>query len=767
MIRALASLLLLCTLASDADPAQASDGPVIAGVRVGFAGRYKAGLWTPVEITLEGDVPAAAELAVTVPDGDGVPSRVVAPLGAVAGVSWSRSRGHEVELGDISRHAHDERGRDTRFPQQEPSDSSTRGGRAVLRCVRFGRVRSSMTVELRAGGQVLSRRVFQAGTDFPEAVPSERGLILSVAPDSMGVEEAVTLLAQGSKGKTAVARVDDPHQLPTQWYGYEGVDTLLLSTSRPETLAFLTASDGRIDALDEWVQMGGRLVFCVGREGESVLGPGAPLARFAPGRFQKMVSLRQTRTLESYSGGAASISSAGPEFRVPLLADVCGKVEAWEGNLPLVVRGARGFGQIVFLAADLDQPPLNGWADRGRLVAQLLGNVSAGGREADESAAVLHYGYTDMAGQLRSALDHFDGVWPVPFWLVVSLVILYVLAIGPGDYFLLSKVLRRMELTWITFPLAVAAVGLAALFLADRFKGDRVRVSQISMVDVDVESGRLRATAWANVFSPKTSRYNLAFELSLPGGRGAEPAQVLTAWLGLPGSALGGMDPQTTAPDAWREGYEFTPRLDALSGVPIPVWSTRSFTARWTAPAAAYPKADLVLQGELPVGAITNTLDFPLRGCLLAYGRWAYPLGTIEPGESFEVGPMVLRRELRMLLTGRKMVYDEADEQFRQRSTPYDRGSDDPSYVLRAMAFYEAAGGRRYTGLVNRYQTFIDLSHLLVTGRAVLMAVGPADESQAPDHGARLLRDAEPIAEGSDRHPTIYRFVYPVRSERP
>jgi len=327
-------------------------------------------------------------------------------------------------------------------------------------------------------------------------------------------------------------------------------------------------------------------------------------------------------------------------------------------------------------------------------------------------------------------------------------------------------VLRRMELTWVTFPLAVAVVGAAALVLAARFKGDRVRVSRISMVDVDVASKRLRGTAWANVFSPKTRRYDLAFDPAAAGEGGGPRARVFSAWFGLPGSALGGMDPKTARPEMWREGYRFTRGLDGLLGVPVPVWSTKSFTARWAAPAAVYPKADLVLQDELPVGTITNTLGFPLRGCMLAYGRWAYPMGTIEPGESFDVGPMVPRRELRTLFTGRKMVYDEADEQFRQRSTPYDRSSTDPSYVLWAMAFYEAVGGRRYTGLVNRYQGFVDLSHLLATGRAVLMAVGPADPSQAADHGAGLLRDGEPIAETGGRHPTIYRFVYPVESRQ-
>ena len=63
-------------------------------------------------------------------------------------------------------------------------------------------------------------------------------------------------------------QVSDVERLPTQWYGYEGVDAVILSTSRPEIYAKLTANDARVQALDQWVRMGGRLVLCVGSQGE-------------------------------------------------------------------------------------------------------------------------------------------------------------------------------------------------------------------------------------------------------------------------------------------------------------------------------------------------------------------------------------------------------------------------------------------------------------------------------------------------------------------
>ena len=47
---------------------------------IGFDGHYKAGHWTPVEITfLGGSSPYVGQVRLTLPDGDGTPSTVTAP----------------------------------------------------------------------------------------------------------------------------------------------------------------------------------------------------------------------------------------------------------------------------------------------------------------------------------------------------------------------------------------------------------------------------------------------------------------------------------------------------------------------------------------------------------------------------------------------------------------------------------------------------------------------------------------------------------------
>ncbi len=203
-----------------------------------------------------------------------------------------------------------------------------------------------------------------------------------------------------------------------------------------------------------------------------------------------------------------------------------------------------------------------------------------------------------------------------------------------------------------------------------------------------------------------------------------------------------------------------------MHDVPIPVWSTKSFTGRWITSTRAFPQAELADENQLLVGSVTNTFNYPLEHCLLAYGRSVYELGTLAPGESARVGSMSKRSELKTLLTGRKIVAIDKGDKYQQEATPYDQASRDIYYILRMMMFHDAAGGRRYTGLWNAYQDFVDFSSLLHADRAILVAQRPASDSAEKSQGASLLRDGQPLADSPDKHLTIYRFVFPVKREK-
>lgn len=709
-----------------APPGAAGPGPVhVTGLEVGIADAYKPGLWTPVRIRLRADQPLRGQVALIVPDSEGISTRVATPPDQ---------------------------------PVHLPAEKETE----VPLYTRFGRIKSELGIEF-TSPEGAWRWTFSAGsvTGFPAAMASHRGLIVAVGVDAAPLEDAAELLER-SADRFVVVTVPQAARLPERWYGYEAVDSVVLNLSRPEAMAGLDGQSPQVVALRQWARLGGRVLVAAGRHTEATLAQAPWLAEFLPGRFQRMISLRQASALENYVGGGAAMPRLAPgdrlDLRVPYLSEVTGQIEAHEANLPLVVRRSLGFGQIIFAAAELDDPTLRAWRDRGLFVRRLLGMDEARSSLAAESTAVLHYGFDDLAGQLRSALDQFPEVPLVSFSLVMGLLVAYLVLVGPGDYFFLRKLVGRMGLTWVTFPLVVAAFCVGTFVLVHRLKGHDVRVNQVDLIDLEAESNLVRGTSWATVFSPRTDRYRLAFEVAGPDGA---RAPTLAAWFGLPGAGLGGMDPKTSPPAAWKQGYEFSPDLDEVRGLPIAAWATRSLTARWAAQAEPPLETHLREEEQSLLGTVVNRSAGTLENVLLCHRGWVYELGRLENGSHAELDRTSPRRELRTFLTGQRYVIKEG----RYLPTPYDRASADVGYILRAMMFHRAAGGRQYTGLHHRYQGFVDVSDLLQAGRAVLVAQAAPEATPGP-HLPRLVHDGQPLA-AAQRRLTLYRFVFPVSQANP
>ena len=131
------------------------------------------------------------------------------------------------------------------------------------------------------------------------------------------------------------------------------------------------------------------------------------------------------------------------------------------------------------------------------------------GTSSAAAAQVLPIGSTDLSSQLRVALEQFRGVKLIPFGWVAFFIFLYILLIGPGDYFFLKKVLKRMELTWITFPTIVVTVSLVAYYAAYVLKGNDLLVNKVDVVDIDQAAGLARGNTWISLFSPQNRDYNI------------------------------------------------------------------------------------------------------------------------------------------------------------------------------------------------------------------------------------------------------------------
>ena len=172
-------------------------------------------------------------------------------------------------------------------------------------------------------------------------------------------------------------------------------------------------------------------------------------------------------------------------------------------------------------------------------------------------------------------------------------------------------------------------------------------------------------------------------------------------------------------------------------------------------------------ENRQPAGTIANHLTRDGKGvtlahAYLAYDGRAYLLGTLQPGETVEISSATRWVSLNTFMSS-ESLQDGAGQRGQAEKTPYDAGSRDAAYVLRAMLFYDSAGARKRTGLSNDYQGFTDLSGVFRTGRAVLVAMPPQEETFG---GAELFRNQQPLAGPLDKHTIVYRFVAPVGKSR-
>jgi hypothetical protein len=84
----------------------------------------------------------------------------------------------------------------------------------------------------------------------------------------------------------------------------------------------------------------------------------------------------------------------------------------------------------------------------------------------------------------------------------------------------------------------------------------------------------------------------------------------------------------------------------------------------------------------------------------------------------------------------------------------YSRESFDVPRIVEMMTAHELARGRRYTGLVNDFAGYSELSGLVHNGRAVLVARAARPAGRLTSGGAALSAETQSW--------TFYRAVFPV-----
>src|SRR5207302_5216623 len=116
-------------------------------------------------------------------------------------------------------------------------------------------------VGITAGGQTFTRAPEEFG-----ALELGEHLYLTLGARLNHLQEALVALAPAKERESRETRPrqaafeTDVQRLPTEWFGYDAVDLMVLTTENKVFLDKLGADLPRLRALGEWVRRGGRLV---------------------------------------------------------------------------------------------------------------------------------------------------------------------------------------------------------------------------------------------------------------------------------------------------------------------------------------------------------------------------------------------------------------------------------------------------------------------------------------------------------------------------
>ena len=700
-----------------------SDSELSPKISIGIDGHVRLGKWAPVFVNYEA-APATAptNYEITVLDGDDAPITYCGELSFD-----TENPNHYQGLARIGR--------------------SYGGGEFRL---------------LDASGGVIEafKLPFRGENKVATITQSTRSLIATIEPTShfKSAIQSYSLVGQRDDSPI-VARLGS--ELPASWLGYDGVKTVLMVTSDLEQMNRI--SDRQIDALKIWVQNGGTLVVSAAKNASKLFAKDGPLESFCPGTYAGSADYTNSKRLETFANSDEQlIARRGESIPIAALTDINGKVLVEAGKQsPLIISRAMGLGEVVFVGVDLDSDRIMQWEGGDNLVGRLVTLAQYSGdidRQEVKGTSISTYGYEDIIGQLRVPLDRFGKVKFVAFTWIALLIGLYILCIGPGDFFFLKKLLKKMELTWITFPLLSLLFCGLAVAISQMTRPTSIQINQLEIIDIDTVDGRTRGSVWANLYSPSGGsrniqidrKHNLGFEID---------SDVLT-WHGLPGDGLGGMWSSPT-PGLSKTGYRQTIKLSeqqqtniGIESLPLQVSSTKPMFGQWWADSNISRTSRLNSQDGRLSGTATNPLPYQLKNCRLIFENWAYILDSpLDEGDTFDVRTETDEKTLRALMTRR---FKKLDEDNRSNNTAWNPTDTNTGRIASMMMFYQAAGGNNYTGLTHRYQSFTDMSNNLFLNRAVL--VGEIDSV-----GAELLVDAERVSDNYDHSRTVVRIILPVK----
>lgn len=725
----------------------------IEAVQVGFRGLVEVGRWTPISIRVTGTPGTEITPRVTSADAEGRPVRQI---------------GTPLVLGET------------------PS--------VISMVYQHGPIDSPVVVELVRGSETLAERTLRVGTEGNElqTVTQLTDFVICLGEPLLGFEEAARAVQEIRKlrpDRVAPLVVqnyssEQMAELPPDSLGWEAVDVCVITADCiiPDTLG---------SELRSWVRRGGRLVFVGGAEMASLNSPG--LASWVPVKWDGDLILHDITALNREIPGSATLKLREGSLPAVRLTVESGAVSARSLEGPIVVRAGISQGSVTAIVLDInDLPFVRTVNDRQSLVWESLPDLCRWlsglpvipkleiGTQRPQSD-LNPTGVSDLQTQLVNSMDWFPEVVRPSYWVVLSSALLFLVLVGPLDYLLVHRLLKRPHWTWLTLPAWIGLGTFVGLSAASRTGGTEVLTRQLDLVTWDAVAGSAQLDSWMTIYSPEHHRYQVACVPNLTSS--ASSADTRIRWAGRPEPGFRGLYRSSSIQGG--AVTEQTAGCESVSALPIRYGSSAVLEAKSEWEQAPPLTVDLtgLANGHLK-GTFSHQFEGELVDWVLAYGNFAYlPVRSdagveapLQAGQSIRVDqvPSRLLTDYLVRLSTRSVLRsDQKTKDYSLGREIYDPLSRDLFNMLRTASFFQVMGGKSYTGITNSTLQNEDLTRLVEANRAVVfgrwrnsayedseMAVEGANAATEP-LAARFTIDGKAV---SPRYRECFvRWILPVK----
>ena len=558
--------------------------------------------------------------------------------------------------------------------------------------------------------------------------------------------------------------------LPDDRRGLDSVDVLLLVSD-------YGLSPLQTQAVQDWVMTGGHLLVSCGERLPQLLSSSAgPWLQQQFGIASELISSRELSSLQTFVAGAGVLQTNREVVKIVRMASDQSRVVVNAINGPLIARRSIGAGIVTMVAVDLNAKPVNRWLSLPQLYEVLLfeGQLDKGDVQSARGGRISSSGVSDLSTQLAAVSDAIPPGDRWSSWQAMLLMLVYLAVIGPLDYVLVVRLLRKPKLTWITFPLLVACACLLTFWSGVSHRAEAT-VRQVHLLDVASDGSRqtLRMRSW-NSLSTTDSRFAEVAIRTVPLSSGSDAVNRSSSltWHGRAEDVFGGLYRAGGAGLGRQVSRRTEVGESVFTTVPLIVDGSHAFLAESFDSAATETVFDSKLSlpaSGLLEGTFTHHLQVPVVTWVIVFGNRVYlPSVTadeksrrIEPGQPWSRhAPGVRVSELKDFLRGVRLVEsspkrgDVSRSTTTQVQTAYNSQGSNPLDILLMISTYQATGGATYVRLSNDYLRRDEISDSLHLNTALL--IGLADLPLA-----NLELDHQPVT--PVRTQTVVRFFLPVQ----